>query len=722
VNKISKIKNSSILQHDSSDCGAACIVSVIRYYGGSSNIEKIRSLSGTTCSGSSMLGLYQAANQCGMDATGYEAAVRDIIDYANILILHVAPEPGLEHYIINYGYNNGKFIIWDPAKGLEFMSEVELGRIWISRKCLGLKPNSSFKSEYENNKGKKAWLLKTIRPEKDLLIISVAIGVLMSALGVVMAVFTQKLIDKILPSGEIKVLIYYSILVLILLSSRIVFSAIRQFLLLTQGKSFNSRIMDDFYSALLFLPRSFFDTRKTGDFVARLNDTVRIQRVIAEITGAYIIDILILCVTTLMLFYYSTVSGIMSLVCIPTFYFLVFGWNKKIISAQHAVMSGYALSESNFINSLGGITEIKSMNWQNDFSVKNNIVYSDFQNRAFLLGKIKVRLGLLTGLAGTFYIIIVLFYSSARVMRSAMTQGELMAILSLSSALIPSVLNLALIGIPLTEAKVALNRMFEFTRINPEENQISETDPFFNIEKIKLENLSFRFPGQKLLLDKINMMIEKGKLVSLVGESGSGKSTLANLILRFYNCESGEIIINDSRDSEDVELKLWRSKIGIIPQEIHIFNGTILQNLLPELTENKVKEMISVISEFGLSSFIDSFPSGLLTLIGEEGINLSGGQKQMLAFIRVLINRPDILVIDEGTSNMDRSTESMIMNLITRLKSKMGILLISHRINVVKSLSDYIYVIEGRTTSTEGNHADLLKSDNLYKRFWEDFY
>ena len=128
-----------------------------------------------------------------------------------------------------------------------------------------------------------------------------------------MAVFTQKLIDKILPSGEIKVLVVSSVLVLILLSSRIILSAIRQFFLLSQGKSFNIRIVDDFYNSLLFLPKSFFDTRKTGDFVARLNDTMRIQRVIAEIVGTYIIDILILCITIAMLFYYSAVSAILSL-------------------------------------------------------------------------------------------------------------------------------------------------------------------------------------------------------------------------------------------------------------------------------------------------------------------------------------------------------------------------------------------------------------------------
>src|SRR4030043_224987 len=173
VNKINKIKKYSVLQHDSTDCGSACLVSVIRYFGGNSAIEEIRKLSGTSQSGTSLLGLYHAAQKCGMDATGYEASIRDIIDYNNVLILHVSNENGYDHFIINFGLDEDKFIIWDPASGLKYMSEEELDRIWKSKKCLGVNPSSDFKPSKQNRKEKWEWIVRNIRPEKDLLLVSV---------------------------------------------------------------------------------------------------------------------------------------------------------------------------------------------------------------------------------------------------------------------------------------------------------------------------------------------------------------------------------------------------------------------------------------------------------------------------------------------------------------------------------------------------------------------
>ena len=718
---VKKVKELSLLQHDSTDCGAACLASVIRYFGGDSGIEGIRRLSGTTQTGTSMLGLYQAAQASGMEATGYEAAVRDIKEYEGVLILHVTPEPGYEHYIVSFGYNEDRFIIWDPAIGFTLKSQTDIEKIWLSHKCLAVIPGRDFIYHKAAKKRKRKWIAETVKPDIELLLASLFIGIIISGLGVVMAVYTQKLLDRILPSGNERLLVVSIVLVSLLLAVRVVLTAVRQSILLSQGKTYNIRVVDGFYRSLLGLPKPFFDTRKTGDMVARLNDTLRIQRVISEVVSVYVIDFMIVLITMIMIYSYSWVAGIISTVAVPLFFLLVYRWNNPVIRSQQDLMAGYAHNESNFINTLKGITEIKSMRWQSIFEERNRSIFSLFQERAFLLGKIKVKLGMLTNLAGTFYLIGLLLYTSLEVMGTRMTQGELMAIITLSSTLLPSVLNLALVSIPLSEAKVAIERMFEFTQMKPEEAEVDANAPGSGISEIRLSSISFRYPGQKLLLNNVSLEVSKGKITALVGESGSGKSTLVNILMRFYNAESGVIKINDSVDYQEVTLDKWRRSIGLVPQEVHIFNGTVLENIIPDPDDAKITWLARITAKYGLEPFIKGLPLGFATLTGEEGVKLSGGQKQVIAFMRALFNEPEILIVDEGTSGMDRDTEALILKILTQLKGSVGILMVTHRIHIIRKLCDRIYLLESGTITAFGSHCELLMRENLYKRFWEDF-
>ena len=716
-----RIKDVSLFQQDSTDCGAACLASVIRYFGGNSGIDKIRRLSGTTQSGTTMLGLYQAAQEFGMEATGYEATVSDLMKFTGILILHVTPQKGYEHYIVSYGFSTEKFIIWDPAKGLSEHTPAEVEKIWLSHKCLAVSPGKDFVFEDSIKSRKRRWVTDTVKPEFELLIASVFVGIVIALLGVVMAVYTQKLLDRILPSGDSAMLVVSIILVFLLLSVRVLLTAVRQSMLLSQGKTYNIRVVDGFYSSLLGLPKQFFDTRKTGDMIARLYDTTRIQRVISDVVSTYVIDILIVLITMVMIFVYSTGTGLISVMALPLFFLMVRRWNKPVIKSQQDLMAGYALNESNFINTLRGITEIKSMNWESLYVTRNKSIFSMFQERAFSLGKIKIKLGMITNLVGTLYLIGLLLYTSLEVMGTRMTQGELMAILSLSSTLLPSVMNLALVSIPLSEARVAIDRMFEFTQLRPEQSGADDADSQTKIFGISLEEISFRFPGQRLLLSDASLDIEKGHVTALVGESGSGKSTLVNILMRFYQPESGRVVFNGSCNCQEVSLEWWRRSVALIPQEIHIFNGTVLENIIPDADETKISTLARITEDFELGPFVKALPLGFATLIGEEGVKLSGGQKQVIAFMRALINDPDILLIDEGTSGMDRDTETLILNILRRIKDSVGVLLVTHRINLVKKLCDRIYLLEGGTITAAGSHKELIAGDNLYRRFWDDF-
>jgi ATP-binding cassette subfamily B protein len=191
--------------------------------------------------------------------------------------------------------------------------------------------------------------------------------------------------------------------------------------------------------------------------------------------------------------------------------------------------------------------------------------------------------------------------------------------------------------------------------------------------------------------------------------------------MRFYQPESGSVKVNNAIPCHEVPLDRWRRSVGLIPQEIHLFNGTVLENIVPDADEEKIRKLGSMTIEYGLEPFIRSLPLGFATLTGEDGVKLSGGQRQVIAFMRALINEPEILLIDEGTSGMDRDTEAIILQLLMRLKGSVGILLVTHRINIIRKLCDRIYLIEGGSLTGSGTHNELLMNDNLYKRFWEEF-
>ena len=711
------IEKSHTLQLDQSDCGVACLLSLLKFYGGNESLEKLRELSGTNKQGTTLLGLYQVANSLGFTAEGCEADIQALIDHQQPVILHVLIENQLQHYVVCYEFDKQKgFLIGDPAKDIYYLSKEGLEKIWVSKSCLTLEPNEKFIKSVETKNNQKKWFLNLIEPDYKLLWISVLLGVFVAGLGMAMSLFSQKLIDDILPSHNIKKLITGIALLAILLLARVGISVLREFFLLQQSKDFNNRINSAFFSSLLHLPKPFFDTRKIGELVARLNDSQRIQRVIKVLASNLVIDILVTLISFSFLFYYSWQLGLISLISLPIYFYIIYRSNKIIINSQQEVMQSYAFNESNYINTIQGIATIKNDNRQNVFSKINDQIFSNFQDKMFVLGKINITLSWQSGLASVFFLIGVLIYTSIDVFNKQIKLGELMAILGIVGSLMPSIANLALISVPINEAKIAFNRMYEFASI---EKEIEKGIEISEIKSIAIENLSYRFIGRGELFSNINIKLEKGKLTAIVGESGSGKSTISQILQRFYNFENGSISINNQLELKDIELKSYRNLIGVIPQEVTIFNGNVVDNIL--LGKEETLDNITLfLKEYKFDTYFDDFPQGLATILGEEGINLSGGQKQIIALARVLFKKPQFLILDEATAAMDRNTENFSMNLLQKIKQNCIILFISHRLNTLKNFADEIYILENKTITLSGNHGELMESQNFYSDYWKD--
>jgi ATP-binding cassette subfamily B protein len=279
-----------------------------------------------------------------------------------------------------------------------------------------------------------------------------------------------------------------------------------------------------------------------------------------------------------------------------------------------------------------------------------------------------------------------------------MKLGELMAVITIGNMIISSTASLSGVNIRLQVAGVAFDRYYEFVKAKPEFELKEDTG---TIEKnipdfrLQIKQLSFRFIGRKKLFDNISLEINRGEIISLLGEVGSGKSTLIQILQKHYLPESGEILFN-GKPLSGYSTPLWREHIGVVSQHAKIFNGSVGENIcLGDFMENRAS-VVKFCEDYGFASFFNHFPQGLNTLLGEDGINISGGQKQLIALARALYRSPSLLLLDEPTSAMDTKTERFVIDLLQQRSSQFAILMVTHRIYLTQ-ISTRIYRLENGT-------------------------
>jgi ABC-type bacteriocin/lantibiotic exporter with double-glycine peptidase domain len=713
------IKKTFTKQYSQFYCGLACLTSIVKYHGGETTQEKLRDTSGTTLQGTSLLGLYQSAQKLGFEVKAYEADLENLKKMEAPVILHILKDGNLEHYVVCYGYENDKFIIGDPGWGIIEYREEELKAVWKSKAMLQLKPGKDFIRKEFQSRNMFVWFKELIKDDIPILLVAAFMGMVLAVLGLAVAIYTQKLIDKILPSAN-KELLFKSLAIFIaILLAKAFIGYIRGIFLIRQSKEMNIRIVSSFFGKLMLLPQSFFDCTSTGDMIGRLNDSQRIQRVVINLSSNILIDILIIVSSLVYIFMLSVSTGLISLLSIPVFGLLAWKYNRIIIEKQREVMQTYASTESKYIDTIQGVKVIKSGNKETLLSKVVQSVYNFFQGKVYELGILGNKISLLAQLASVVLISGVIAWTSFLVLDKQLLLGQMMAIVSIVGSLVTSVISTAMANIQFQEAKIAFERMYEFSAAEPEyEPQAPSPMPHApSIDTLELKDLNFRFPGKSLLLKDINMRFEKGQIATIFGEIGCGKSTLISVLQWFYPIESGEIRINGSNWS-GITIPEWRSQIGVVSQQVKLFNGTILENIC--LEENpKVQEVIDFCRETGLDTFIKEFQQGYATIINENSTNLSGGQQQLIALARALYQKPQVLLLDEATAAMDRRTEQFVLKLLQRFKKEMIIIFVTHRVQLARQ-TDRIYVIENKRISASGTHEDVIVDNQLYREAFEE--
>lgn len=719
--KVSHIYNSFVKQHSQYYCGLACLASITKYYGGETTQEKLREISGTTLNGTSLLGLYQAAQKTGFEAGGYEADSKNLKEHSEPVILHIIKDEKLEHFVVCYGYQNDKFIIGDPASGIVYYTDEELEVVWKSKALLKLTPDKNFTTKQNETKNKRNWFLQLLKPDYPVLGIAAFLGVIISALGLATAIFSQKLIDKILPEKDTRTLIFGLVIFLIILLARAFVSYVRSIFLVRQSKEMNTRLISSFFGKLLFLLKPFFDSTSTGDMVARMNDASRIQKVVVYLSSQVVIDVLVVLVSAGYIFFYSVSTGLISLLSVPVFGLLAWRYNKKVIVAQREVMQSYAATESKYIDTIKGIKAIKTFKSESLFVRIVNVVYDFFMQKVFDLGILGAKITVWITIGSVVLLTGIMSWTAWLVLQEQLMLGQMMAIITLVGRLGSSMVSIAMANIRLQEARVAFDRMYEFTSAEPEytpqDGEQENNEDLIQIEKLQVKDLNFRFPGKSLLMKNINFEIEIGEIITFFGEIGCGKSTLLSILQRFHTVESGGILIN-RKSWDSYSTPFWREHIATVEQHVELFNATVLENI--SMNENPdAEEIVGFCQQHGFHDFIMEFQQGYATIINENSTNLSGGQRQLIALARALYSKPKLLLLDEATAAMGRRTEKFVLELLSKLKTEVPVIFVTHRPQLAR-YTDRIYVIEDKTISATGVHDQLISKNQFYREAFEE--
>ena len=686
MTNLSHIRRTFVRQHHQSWCGLACLASIIRYFGGDTPQEKLQAQSGTTLTGTTLLGLYQAANAAGLKAEGYEADVETLKEINSPAVLHLSFDDGLQHYVVCYGYSGGGFVIGDPAKGVDTMSETELESLWKSKSLLLVEKGEKFSNVSDATKRKIAWLKSLLKPDLPVLATVTVLSMAIATAGIALAVFSQKLIDKILPAKDTGKLWTGLVVLATLLAAKSGLSYLRTLLVVRQSRDFANRIVGGFYGLILYLPKSFYDGLKTGEITARLNDASRIQRTVNYVSGTLLIDILMVIACTALLFNYMTITGIIAIAAGATFALIFWKYGRKIVSGQRKVMVSYAAAESNFFDTVQGADVIKSNKREEFFTNYTKRIYSDFQSSVYDLGLLGNRVGIKIDLTGVAAIIAMIAVGSHAVLTDSLSLGAMVAVLSLASSAVSSSASLSGAYLTLQEAKVAYDRLYEFASMDREdaEDLAVEAKPTVqNISVLELQGVGFRFPGRPLLLNDLSFTVRKGELTAVLGEIGSGKSTLLQILQRFYEPESGKIYA-DGVEWKSFSTGDWRGLTGAMPQNVKLFNATLIENICLSNDEEDIKRCLAFCFETGAASHFNALPMGAFTRVGEDGVNLSGGQRQLVGLCRALYKNPPILLLDEPGNNMDKATLGFLRDLLEREKHRRICILVTHDESLVK--------------------------------------
>jgi len=709
-----------IRQHDITDCGAACLATICKQYGVKLSIIKIREIAGTDKQGTSAYGMFKAAEELGFTAKVVKGDKEGLLsEFPLPAVAHVIMNDSLQHYVVIHKKTKKHIIIADPSKGLIKYTYEEFLDIWSGVLILMVPENKISAKSDENEGSIFIRFFSLLKPQKQLLAEIFIASLIITFLGIIGAFYFKIIIDDIIPASTVNTLIVVSIGIIMLNIFSIVLQAVRTQLLIYMSQNLDIALLLGYYSHVLKLPMNFFGSRRVGEIIARFQDGNSVRDAISRATLSAFIDTLMAFVGGIILFSQQRTLFFIALSIVFFYAILVFAFNKSYRKLNEKQMQNNAELTSYIVESLNGIETIKAFNGETNVNIETEFKFIRLLRSVFKLGSISNIQEALKSFFERIGGIVILWAGTYMVIKGEITIGTLITFNSLLVYFLSPIKNIIDLQPTMQTAIVAAERLGEILELAPEvkENEAKKIVPKSLKGDIIFNDISFRYGTRRFVLEDFSLHIKAGENVALVGESGSGKSTLAKLLLRFYEVEKGNLLIGDYAVN-DIKFEALRSNIAYIPQDIFLFSGTIYENIAFGMPEADMEMVIEHAKMAKLHDDISEMPLKYDSLVSENGSNLSGGQRQRIAIARALMRRPNILIMDEATSNLDAVSEKAIHETIDNFSKDITTIIIAHRLSTIK-LCDRIFVLSKGKIIESGTHSHLMSLKYEYYNLYQ---
>ena len=697
-------------QQSASDCGAACLVMVTRYWGKRFSLNRLRDITNANRSGASLRGLSTAAESIGFATRPVKATLKQLAQQTLPAIVHWEGK----HYIVVYEVTRKQVIVADPAIGQQTLSPREFQAGWTGYALL-LQPTAQLQETKEDTIN--FWQFFELAKPHSLVLLEVfAASLLIQIFGLVTPLFTQLLLDRVVVQGSTITLTAVGLGLLIFSLFRVAMTGLRQYLLDHTANKVDLTLIVGFIRHTFRLPLSFFESRYVGDIVARVQENRKIRRFLTGEALSIVLDLLTVFIYVGLMFWYSWKLALLVLVVVPPFFLLALIATPFLRRISRKIFKAAAAERSYLIQALTGVRTVRAMaveptvrwHWE---ELLNQEIKDTFSGQVIGNG-LKIFSNTIQGVAST----ALLWYGAWLVIQNQLTIGQLVAFNMLLGNVISPFQRLTVLWNEFQEVTIAIERLNDVLDCEPEEDlqhEVRQTLPTLQ-GHIRFEQVTFRYhPESEVnVLENLSFEVQPGQMVALVGRSGSGKTTVSKLVLGLYPATNGKVLI-DGQDLNSISLASLRQQIGVVDQDTFLFGSTIRENISLAHPEATLEEIVEAARLAEADGFIKKLPMGYETQIGEGGGMLSGGQRQRIAIARALLGNPRMLILDEATSHLDAESERIIQHNFHTILRDRTTMIIAHRLSTIRQ-ADLILVLDRGLLVESGTHEALMAKRGHY--------